>query len=98
MKTTGIVRKIDEMGRLVIPKELCRNFGIRPGDPVEFFADGKKIIITKFEHSASAVVATAFAAIDGLVHLEPDAQKSKELLEVQESLQKILSNCEKKSL
>lgn len=34
MKTTGIVRKIDDMGRLVIPKELCRNLGIRPGDPV----------------------------------------------------------------
>lgn len=98
MKTTGIVRKIDELGRLVIPKELCRNLGIRPGDPVEFLADGKNIVITKFERSASAVVSTACAAIDGLVHLEPDAQKSKELLAVQESLQKILSNCEDKSL
>lgn len=98
MKTTGIVRKIDDMGRLVIPKELCRNLGIRPGDPVEFLADGKNIVITKFEHSASAIVATAFAAIDGLVHLEPDDKKSKELLAVQESLQKILSNCEDKSL
>lgn len=98
MKTTGIVRKIDDMGRLVIPKELCRNLGIRPGDPVEFLADGKNIVISKFEHSASAVVSTACAAIDGLVHLEPDAQKSKELLAVQESLQKILSNCEDKSL
>lgn len=98
MKTTGIVRKIDDMGRLVIPKELCRNLGIRPGDPVEFLTDGKNIVITKFERSASAVVSTACAAIDGLVHLEPDAQKSKELLAVQESLQKILSNCEDKSL
>lgn len=98
MKTTGIVRKIDELGRLVIPKELCRNLGIRPGDHVEFLADGKNIVITKFERSASAVVSTACAAIDGLVHLEPDAQKSKELLAVQESLKKILSNCEKKAL
>ena len=98
MKTTGIVRKIDELGRLVIPKELCRNLGIRPGDPVEFLTDGKNIVITKFERSASAVVSTACAAIDGLVHLEPDAQKSKELLAVQESLQKILSNCEEKAL
>lgn len=98
MKTTGIVRKIDDMGRLVIPKELCRNLGIRPGDPVEFLADGQNIVISKFKHSASAVVATACAAIDGLVHLEPNAQKLKELLAVQESLQKIISNCEDKSL
>ena len=41
MKATGIVRRIDDLGRVVIPKEIRRNLGIREGDPLELFvADG----------------------------------------------------------
>ncbi|AKL96653.1 transcriptional regulator, AbrB family [Clostridium aceticum] len=49
MKSTGIVRKIDDLGRLVIPKETRKNLGIKEGDPVEFYVEDEKIIIQKFQ-------------------------------------------------
>ena len=39
MKATGIVRRIDDLGRVVIPKEIRRNMRIREGDPLEIFVD-----------------------------------------------------------
>lgn len=48
MKATGIVRKVDELGRIVIPKELRRTLGIQEKDPVEIYTDGKGIILRKY--------------------------------------------------
>jgi transcriptional pleiotropic regulator of transition state genes len=48
MKTTGIVRKVDELGRVVIPMELRRNLDIDIKDPMEIFTDGDKIILRKY--------------------------------------------------
>lgn len=48
MKSTGIVRRVDELGRLVIPKEMRKKMNIDDNDPVEIFVDGEKIIITKY--------------------------------------------------
>lgn len=53
MKATGIVRKIDELGRIVIPKEIRRTFGIDIKDPLEIFVDGSNIVLTK--HHAACV-------------------------------------------
>ena len=39
MKATGIVRRIDDLGRVVIPKEIRRSMGIREGDPLELYVD-----------------------------------------------------------
>ena len=47
MKATGIVRRIDDLGRVVIPKEVRRNFGIREGDPLEIYTDRDGAIIFK---------------------------------------------------
>ena len=44
MKATGIVRRIDDLGRVVIPKEIRRTLGIREGEPLEIFLDGKDTI------------------------------------------------------
>jgi len=49
MKSTGIVRKVDELGRVVIPKELRRTLGIEEKDPVEIFIDGDQIILQKYQ-------------------------------------------------
>ena len=48
MKATGIVRKLDPLGRLVIPKETRRLFNLNGREPVEIFTDGDKIIIKKY--------------------------------------------------
>jgi AbrB family transcriptional regulator (stage V sporulation protein T) len=47
MKATGIVRRIDDLGRVVIPKEIRRNLRIREGDPMEIYVDKEGEIILK---------------------------------------------------
>lgn len=47
MKSTGITRRIDELGRIVIPKEVRKNLGIREGEFLEIFVDDNKIILQK---------------------------------------------------
>ena len=49
MKSTGIIRKVDELGRVVIPMELRNNFGIAEKDQIEIFVEGSNIILKKFE-------------------------------------------------
>ncbi|MRX74132.1 AbrB/MazE/SpoVT family DNA-binding domain-containing protein [Bacillus lacus] len=49
MKGTGIVRKVDELGRIVIPKEIRRTHKIDLKDPLEIFVDGDKIVLRKYE-------------------------------------------------
>lgn len=47
MKNTGIVRKVDELGRVVIPKEIRDRFKIEEETDIEFYVDGSKIILQK---------------------------------------------------
>lgn len=47
MKATGIVRRIDELGRVVIPKEIRRTLRIREGDPLEIFTENDGGIVLK---------------------------------------------------
>jgi AbrB family transcriptional regulator, transcriptional pleiotropic regulator of transition state genes len=49
MKATGIVRKVDELGRIVLPKELRDTFDINIKDPLEIFVEGERIILKKYE-------------------------------------------------
>ena len=49
MKSTGIVRKVDELGRVVIPIELRRTLGIEVKDALEIYVDGESIILKKYE-------------------------------------------------
>jgi transcriptional pleiotropic regulator of transition state genes len=48
MKATGIVRRIDDLGRVVIPKELRHTMGIAEGDPLEVFVMGDSIVLKKY--------------------------------------------------
>ncbi len=48
MKSTGIVRNVDELGRVVIPKELRTTLGIAQHDPLEIFVDGDQVILRKY--------------------------------------------------
>jgi AbrB family transcriptional regulator, transcriptional pleiotropic regulator of transition state genes len=49
LKSVGIVRKIDELGRVVIPIELRRTLGIKEKDAIEIFVDEEKIVLKKYE-------------------------------------------------
>ena len=51
MKSTGIVRPLDSLGRVVLPIELRRVLGLSPKDPVEIFVDGDYILLKKYQPS-----------------------------------------------
>ena len=51
MKSTGIVRRVDELGRVVIPIEIRNQFNIDEKDPIEIYVDGSSIILKKFEQN-----------------------------------------------
>ena len=51
MKATGIVRKVDELGRIVLPIELRRNLDIEERDTLEIYVDGDAVVLRKYEPS-----------------------------------------------
>ncbi len=51
MKSTGIVRPLDSLGRVVLPIELRRVLGLKPKDPVEIYVDGDYILLKKYQPS-----------------------------------------------
>lgn len=50
MKSTGIIRKVDELGRVVIPIELRNQFHISEKDPIEIFVDGSSIVLKNMKN------------------------------------------------
>ncbi|MCM1053054.1 MAG: AbrB/MazE/SpoVT family DNA-binding domain-containing protein [Ruminococcus sp.] len=54
MKSTGMIRRIDELGRIVIPKEIRRNLGIHDGENIEIFTNEDSIILKKYHRLASS--------------------------------------------
>lgn len=56
LKSTGIVRKVDELGRVVIPIELRRVMNINIKDPLEIFVDEDQIILRKYSHTRACMI------------------------------------------
>ena len=49
MKATGIVRRVDQLGRIVLPKELRKTLNIEEKDSIEIYVDGENVIFKKYE-------------------------------------------------
>ncbi len=49
MKATGITRRVDELGRVVLPMEIRRNLGIKVGDPLEIFVEEGAIVLKRYD-------------------------------------------------
>lgn len=75
MKSTGITRKVDELGRVVIPKELRDNFGIKEKDSLEIFTEGNNIVLRKYEPVTESKLRTQFELEKLLGELPSDQQK-----------------------
>lgn len=69
MKATGIVRRIDDLGRVVIPKEIRRTLRIREGDPLEIFTDREGEIILKKYSPIGELSAFAGQYAESLAHV-----------------------------
>ena len=105
MKAPGIVRRIDELGRVVIPKEIRRTLRIKEGDPLEIFTDRDELMLKKYSPIASLErfsKATArslgdlsgkLAVIcdtDGVLHAFGDGKKELDGKPLSEDMDKIL--------
>ena len=60
MEATGIVRRVDDLGRIVIPKEIRRNLGIRDGEPLEIFLHEDCVCFKKYIPNKLEKVSDAF--------------------------------------
>ena len=85
MKSTGVVRKIDELGRFVLPIELRKNLRINNRDSVEIFVEDDKIILKKYEPSCvfcgAALILYSYIAMSGVKTLKQvDLENQKNLL------------------
>ncbi|WP_132011342.1 AbrB/MazE/SpoVT family DNA-binding domain-containing protein [Mesobacillus foraminis] len=56
MKSTGMVRRLDELGRVVIPKEIRKTFELRERDPMEIFVEENRIILQKYENLKTCAI------------------------------------------
>ena len=61
MKATGVVRRIDDLGRVVIPKEIRKTLRIKEGDPLEIFTDKEGEVILKKYRTSSNRLLTAYS-------------------------------------
>ena len=52
MKTTGIIRRIDDLGRVVIPKDIRRTLHLREGDPLAIYIDNDSVIFKRYDPSS----------------------------------------------
>ncbi|MED1383860.1 AbrB/MazE/SpoVT family DNA-binding domain-containing protein (plasmid) [Bacillus mycoides] len=84
MKATGIVRKMDELGRFVIPRETRRTLNIHKKDPLEIFVEGETIILQKYKSYGTCPITGEISSqniklADGKMTLSPEG--AKQLLE-----------------
>lgn len=80
MKSTGIVRKVDELGRVVIPIELRRTLDIHEKDALEIYVDTDKIVLKKYKPSRTCQITGEtseenLSLADGKLTLSPDGAK-----------------------
>ncbi|MGG0343679.1 AbrB/MazE/SpoVT family DNA-binding domain-containing protein [Priestia megaterium] len=66
MKATGIVRKIDNLGRVVLPTELRKTLNIKKNEPVEIFVDNENIVLKKYSPNLACKV-TGVISEDNLI-------------------------------
>lgn len=87
MKATGIIHRIDDLGRIVIPKEIRRNMNIREGDPMEIYLDGDNRVV--FEKYNSGLLPFIHNLADRVEDNEYDTLSPESVKEIKGLLDKI---------
>lgn len=89
LRSTGIVRKVDQLGRIVIPKELRRTLAIEEKDLLEFFVNEDQIILKKYQYYKTCMI-TGKVSEDNIVLGNGKVALSREGMEIlSEELRKI---------
>ena len=72
MKATGIIRRLDDLGRVVIPKEIRRGMGVRENDPIEMWVGDNGELIMKPYHSEASTKLRAIAESLDRIGVSPE--------------------------
>ena len=92
MKSTGIIRRVDDFGRVVIPKDVRKAVKIKENDPLEIFVDGDMVVFSKY--SASGELGRTLQKAKDLIKDTPFPYLSEErasaILEKLEEIEKML--------
>ena len=91
MRATGIVRRIDELGRVVIPKEIRRTMGIKEGTPLEMFIDTESggLVLLSYHSEASDKINAIAENLDTVGATPEHWEIAKELKEIAKKLKKL---------
>lgn len=91
MKATGIIRRTDDLGRVVIPREIRRSLGIVEGAPLEIFVDPdtNSIILTPYYSNVSVKIRSLAESLYSLGITPEEWDISKELKDIAKKLEKI---------
>ncbi|MFP7487663.1 AbrB/MazE/SpoVT family DNA-binding domain-containing protein [Priestia filamentosa] len=81
MKSTGVVRKVDQLGRVVLPKELRKNLAIEKNDPLEIFVNENQIILRKYQYHKACMI-TGKVSEDNMVLANGKLVLSREGIEI----------------
>lgn len=94
MKATGIIRRVDDLGRVVIPKEIRRTMGIKEGEPLEIYIEGRDMVcFRKYEHNLAHEAESLLENV--LCYLDNDAVCREEVRLALENVCKKLKDWEK---
>lgn len=87
MRATGVIRRVDDLGRIVIPKEIRQTLKIREGDPLEIWLDGSAICLKKYD-----VIAPFEDTLKSLVDMLNDEDVSRKISEEDKSVIRSIVN------
>ena len=108
MKSTGVVRRVDDLGRIVIPKEIRRTLRIRDGEELEIFVDNDVVVLKKFSKVAdfgdvskkiidvvSSLVGKTILVTDRDIFITGSGELKKNYLnkEISEKIENVILNC-----
>ena len=92
MKATGIVRRVDDLGRVVIPKEIRRTCNIREGDPLEIFLQDGAVVFKKYiPPYRDELIATLQDAADYYDNSEEDRATAEQLRKIAKEIDALLA-------
>ena len=95
MRATGIIRRLDDLGRIVIPKEIRRSMGIHENDALEIFVEGDGLILIPHRPDYIQALKVAQAEILSTLGIEIDWEDSEALNNAFNTIEKIIKKIEK---
>ena len=72
MRATGIVRRVDDLGRVVIPREIRRSMGIREGEPLEIYLENDAVMFRRYSYKLTDEVARVAELIEQNCNADPE--------------------------